>query len=137
MGKSDTPLLQESGSAAEDQMFAWDSPPEIGDKSTRGPARRVDASARNARFCPLSGPSPSSAIVAASDQPKLEFREPLGDYRGMEYAFLIPGAFGYHPVTVFNLAGIDVVDFFAAVFLAHPFRRTVVLDGLLVAPNHV
>src|SRR3984893_16392209 len=79
--------------------------------------------------------APSSAVVAAPD-PELESCEPLGDQRGMEYAILIPSAFGYHPVPVFNLAGIDVVDFFAAVLLADPFRRTVVLDGLLVARTH-
>src|ERR1700674_5241670 len=67
---------------------------------------------------------------------ELEWREPLRDYRGVEYAILIPSAFGYHPVPIFNLAGIDVVDFFAAVLLADPFRRTVVLDGLLVARTH-
>src|ERR1700730_1861622 len=78
---------------------------------------------------------PSSAVVAAP-APELESCEPLGDQRGMEYAILIPSAFGYHPVTVFNLAGIDVVDFFAAVLLADPFRRTVVLDGLFVARTH-
>src|SRR5260370_40883118 len=55
----------------------------------------------------------------------------------MEYAILIPSAFGYHPVTVFNLAGINVVDFFAAMLLADPSRRAVVLDGLLVARSHV
>src|SRR5438270_4807319 len=68
--------------------------------------------------------------------PELEFCEPLGDQRGVECAILIPSAFGYHPVTLFNLAGINVVDFFAAVLLADPFRRTVVLDSLLMARTH-
>src|ERR1700674_2208855 len=80
--------------------------------------------------------APSSAVVAAPD-PELESCEPLGDQRGMEYAILIQSAFGYHPVTVFNLAGINVVDFFAAMLLADPSRRAVVLDGLLVARSHV
>src|SRR5213593_75891 len=54
---------------------------------------------------------------------KLESREPLRDQRGMEYAILIPSAFGYHPVTVFNLARINVIDLFTAVLLADPFCR--------------
>src|SRR6266852_4234889 len=129
MGKSDKPPLQESASAAEDEMFAWDSSLNCSDKCTRGLCG--DASARNARFRPRSETRPSSAMVAAPD-PELESCEPLGDHRGLEYAILTPSAFGYHPVTLFNLAGIDVVDFFTAVLLADPFRRAVELHGPLL-----
>src|SRR6266851_9089062 len=64
--------------------------------------------------------------------PELESCEPLRDERGVKYAILTPSAFGYHPVTIFNLAGINVVDRFAAVLLADPFRRAVELHGPLL-----
>jgi hypothetical protein len=49
----------------------------------------------------------------------------------MQYAILAHTAFRNHPIIVLDLAGINVVDRFAAVFLADRFRRGVVLDGHL------
>jgi len=55
----------------------------------------------------------------------------------VENAILIPGARADHSITVFNLAGINLVDLFAAVLLTNPVRRAVVLDGLLDARTHL
>jgi len=49
----------------------------------------------------------------------------------MQYAILAHTTFTNHPIIVLDLAGINVVDRFAAVFLADPFRRGVVLDDHL------
>src|SRR5438874_3629348 len=57
--------------------------------------------------------------------------EPLRDYRGVEYALLLPSAFDDHSIAIFNLGGINVVDLFAAVPLTDPLRRAVILNGHL------
>jgi hypothetical protein len=48
-------------------------------------------------------------------------REPLRDQSGVECrTLLLPSALADHPIAVFNLAGINVVDLFAAVRLTNP-----------------
>ena len=42
---------------------------------------------------------------------------------------LVPSAFHDHPITICNLTDIDVIDLFAAVLLADPPRRAVVLNS--------
>src|ERR1700682_490383 len=64
-------------------------------------------------------------------------RESLGDDRGAEHAILVPGALADHSITVFNLAGINIVSLLAAVLLTDPSGRAVVSDGLLLARTHL
>src|ERR1700680_1770860 len=59
--------------------------------------------------------------------------ESLGDERGVEYAILAPSALADHSITVFNLAGINIVNLLAAVLLTDPLRRAVVSDVPLLA----
>ena len=42
----------------------------------------------------------------------------------MEFIF-VPGAFDDHPITIFDLTGINVIDLLAAVLLADPPSRVV------------
>ena len=51
----------------------------------------------------------------------------------MEFAVLVVGASADHPITVLNLAGINLVDLFAAMLLTDPLGRAVVVNGLLKA----
>src|SRR5439155_341165 len=44
----------------------------------------------------------------------------------------IPNASGDHPITLFNLARVNVVDLLAAVLLTHPPSRTVVVNGSFI-----
>src|SRR5882762_9709636 len=63
--------------------------------------------------------------------------ESLGDERGLEYAILAPSALADYSITVFNLAGINVVNRLAAVLLTDPSRRAVVSDEPLLARTHL
>ena len=49
-------------------------------------------------------------------------REPLGDETGLKFAFVVVFPQADHAVTILNIRGSNVVDRFAAVFLAGPFR---------------
>src|SRR5438046_3272278 len=51
----------------------------------------------------------------------------------MQYTFIAQSAIADHSITIFNLAGINIVDLFAAVRLADPLRRAIVLHSLLFA----
>src|SRR4029077_2519487 len=57
--------------------------------------------------------------------------QPLGDYRGVYLAGLLSRALADYVVPVFNLGGVNVIDFLIAVVLAHPLRRAVEHTGLL------
>src|SRR5437667_8099396 len=63
-------------------------------------------------------------------------REPLGNQSCVKYAF-VPNASGDHPITIFDLAGINVVDLFAAVLLADPPSRAVVMHGPLIRSTYL
>ena len=60
-------------------------------------------------------------------------REPLRDQSGVEFTLFLPSALADHWITVFYLTGINIVDLFAAVRLADPLRRAIVLHSLLFA----
>src|SRR4029077_16095897 len=64
-------------------------------------------------------------------------RESLGDDRGVEYAILVPSALADHSITVFNLAGINVVNLLAAVLLTDPSGRSGVGDSPLLVRTHL
>ena len=66
-----------------------------------------------------------------AQRPTRSMREPFGNQSRVKYTF-VPNASGNHPITIFDLAGINVVDFFAAVLLADPPSRAVVMDGPLI-----
>src|SRR5438477_9777077 len=51
----------------------------------------------------------------------------------MEYTIIAQSALADHSITIFNLAGINIVDLFAAVRLADPLGRAIVLHSLLLA----
>src|SRR5205814_6586572 len=75
---------------------------------------------------------PLTAAVQIPDASRTRLMgEPLRDYRGVEYALLLPSAFDDHSIAIFNLGGINVVDLFAAVPLTDPLRRAVILNGHL------
>ena len=61
------------------------------------------------------GRLPSPAVASPAS-------EPLRDQSGMEYAIFIQRTRADYSITVFNLAGINVVDLFAAVLLTDPSR---------------
>src|SRR3989442_10761390 len=63
-------------------------------------------------------------------------REPLGNQSCVKYTF-VPNASGDHPITIFDLAGINVVDLFAAVLLADPPSRAVVMDGPFIRSTYL
>src|SRR5438445_1365784 len=70
--------------------------------------------------------------TATRDETRLP-GEPLRDQSGVKFALLVVSAPADHPITVLNLAGINVVDLFTAVLLTGPLGRTVVVDDLLSA----
>src|SRR5437899_9846954 len=49
----------------------------------------------------------------------------------MEYTIIAQSALADHSITIFNLAGINIVDLFAAVRLADLLGRAIVLHSLL------
>src|SRR5215467_773898 len=53
--------------------------------------------------------------------------EPLRDQHCAEFALFVVNPYADHTVSVLNLASINVVDLLAAVILAFPFRRTIVV----------
>ena len=59
-------------------------------------------------------------LEASRESRKLPAGQPFRDQFGMEDAIFIPGASADYPITIFHLAGINVVRFCAAVLLTHP-----------------
>src|SRR5438309_11895739 len=94
--------------------------------------------ARRKLFCVacrvLDAPSalrPAASSAVAVFQLRRLMREPLGYRSGLKFALLVVKAQTDHPITVFNLTGIDVIDLLGTVLLAGESGRAVIVNVLL------